>query len=553
MSIYKSGDKVAVLLRNSEGDDQTFLKKLYETLKVLENLADNGDDSHFDLNALLDERISFIMEKLNGSRPPRLSKPIETEIIEIYNNLSMMRNIAPLSASKKEGLTLSEEQTKLQYDALLESTSTVQKFNQGKIQFMGLSEGECYGFVRNMAKPDSIYKTGKSIVFSRAVYDAQKNQGDRKKDNEEITRTRLTNNIFCPLLEEQAKKLYEIASAQDNVGKDLSITLTRSLGAHATYLRYQNNGEVWYMDPNHGAFIFKSKEQFIAAYRTIYMHKSQTPRKVDPYKFYQVELLQKQKENEQGDIQTFKGKWRSFLNGPKYGDASVDWGGFVSITAFTFLGMVAGGSVGGLIGTALIPIPIIGTAIGVLVGGAIGTGLGVFMATPGMDGINRGLLGAINYYRNGLHKFGESIKDALGYKRENDILPALIVVKKTTEANTTDARREEITASGTSVSAPEKSINFEPLIQKLAEQMRSPDSLLNSERGLKYAAERGIIDILEKAGIKPLEPSVRIIVSKTLEKAKNISLSQPVLQQAPEVPIALDASDAPDNQSSLKP
>ena len=264
-----------------------------------------GQFAHDQLRVFLTELRSRL------TADPLPPKQMSFKLIAILEKLSFVtgRNVT---------LTAFEKKLEAQYDALLESPLLFKPIQQGEIKERGLSKGECYGFAKSMADSElSPYKGGKDIAFNKAIYEYQKNFGDRQKDNQYIQRTRLTRVHFCPFLREQATQLYEIATSRENMGKDLLVGLTARIGTHATYLSCQPDGQVWFTDSNHGAFKFKDKDQFIEAYCLIYMYQSQQ-RPTMANTFYQVALLQEQKGHKQEDSITWSGKWRSMLTGGKY-------------------------------------------------------------------------------------------------------------------------------------------------------------------------------------------------------------------------------------------
>lgn len=375
-------------------------------------------DAGFPTDAQLKAVLKKILSRITSE--PALPKQVSLKLLDIFETLSFVSN-------SKGPLTVFEKKLEAQYEALLNSPLLLKPIQQGKMKEIGISKGECYGFSMSMADSTlSPYKGDRDIVFNRAIYNYQKYVGDRKKDHETIKRTRLTRLHFCPSLKEQASQLYKLASSPENIGKDLMVHLQCSLGGHATYLNIQADGSIRYMDPNHGAFLFKDKDQFISAYRLMYMH-SANMNPAMAYKFYEVHLLEENARPKEKESITWSGKWRSFLTGGKYDKRG---SAVVSVVVWASVGAVIGGFIGSVI-------PGIGTAIGFGVGAVIGGFLGEVIAMRAAAKGYVGLLGVYHYCRENIHTFSESIKGKLGIIRECDELPPLVIPERATLHETT--------------------------------------------------------------------------------------------------------------------
>lgn len=259
------------------------------------------------------------------------------------------------------------------------------------------------------------------IEFNKTIHEYQKNQRDRKKDQQRIKRTRLTTKTFCPSLTEQAEKLYKIGS--EHLGEDLAVTLQSKLGGHETYLSVQKDQKIRYADSNHGVFLFDNKEQFISAYKLMYQyHNQQIPDSA--YTFFSVSQLKEDKNNELAESITLGGKWRSLLSGTKYDSGMPNPDQAIPLSVGGLAGEAAGVVAGAAIGSV---VPIIGTVIGAIAGAVIGSVAAAGVVKIAQNNGHFGLLGPYHYLREKLHDFSESVKEKLGYQKERDEIPALVI------------------------------------------------------------------------------------------------------------------------------
>lgn len=313
------------------------------------------------------------------------------------------------------------------HTTLEQSPFLIHRIIQGKMGEVGLSPGYCYGLTLSMVDSElSPYaKKERRVTIDKAIYDYQVNQMDRSKDQQKIKKERLIRLHFCPSIREQAEKLYQMAS--DHKGHDLMVNLSSVIGVvsgHATYLSLQANGKIRYMEPNYGAFLFNTKEEFIAAYRMMY-HGDRifTPQ------FYEVSRLVKDSNLTQSESLTWRGKIRSLLTGPKYSD-NIPPMVIASAVAYGLVGGLAGAFAGAAIGSV---IPIVGTVMGAIMGGILGAVLGGMATIATWRQGYTGLMGNWHYLRVQAHRFSEWCRAKLGMKRECDETPELVISEETKE------------------------------------------------------------------------------------------------------------------------
>ncbi|KTD44625.1 YopT-type cysteine protease domain-containing protein [Legionella quateirensis] len=460
MSIYSCADEIKLMLKNGvhephtgvmkyllpfiprlpwitdepvrplEDHERRFLEDVQARLKLI------GKDGY---NESKKTDLGDLIEDIRAYKENHHDIGLNALLLHIINDLTIVKDgRKPLDHSDEPNPDPESHSTKLspspevneQYQALLNSRLLVSKLAQGTMKELGTSRGECNGFTMSMADSDlSPYKNNgiKQVEFNKTIHKYQKNQLDREKDQQYIKKTRLTTKTFCPSLTEQAEKLYQIAS--EHVGEDLSVILQCKVGSHATYLSIQEDQKIRYADPNHGVFLFDNKEQFISAYKLMYQYHNQK-RPDFAFTFFSVNQLKEDKNNELAESNTLAGKWRSLMTGTKYKSDSVISNPDLIIP--TSLGALAGGAAGAVAGAAIgSVVPIIGTVIGAIIGGIAGASLGgaagARVVKQAQSKGHFGLLGPYHYLREKLHDFSESVKDKLGFQRECDEIPALII------------------------------------------------------------------------------------------------------------------------------
>ena len=86
----------------------------------------------------------------------------------------------------------------------------------------------------------------------------------RAKDQKTVKSIRHTRKHFSVDFRDQAEKVYTIAEGTKN--KEYNLARSGFQGGHATYFSVRSNGEIWYMEPNFGAYIFNNKKDFFDFY-----------------------------------------------------------------------------------------------------------------------------------------------------------------------------------------------------------------------------------------------------------------------------------------------
>ena len=400
------------------GDERKFLMQISDHLHTVTLSSDYQSQEIAVLNKVLKDIKKYSMSHTPSKQLSELLTKISLDLQAVVDKAT---EPSVKSSPKKEQGIINDE-----YQALIDSPLLVKSINQGKLAELGNDFGGCYGFTFSMADSAlSPYKSenkGRQIKFSKEIYDYQTNQTNRNKDQGKIKKTRLTRKLFCPSFRQQAENLYEIANQRP--GKDLSFILSGKVGAHSVYLSRQEDGKIRYMDPNHGAFLFDTKEQFIAAYMLLYMQQSQQTGGMAVFQFYSVEQLREDPQLREKESRTFAGKIRTLLTGSKYLDNHL-------APRFINIGLSAGvgALVGGIIGSVF---PGVGTLIGAVIGGVVG-GIGGFGATRLAEKRGHfGLLGVLHAGKEQLYRFKESMKDKLGIQRDNDVNPDFNILKKDT-------------------------------------------------------------------------------------------------------------------------
>jgi hypothetical protein len=252
--------------------------------------------------------------------------------------------------------------------------------DQNESYKLGASDGECYGFTLAMVDPTlSPYKNKvEQIDLTEKIYNYQKNQRDREKDQELIKRTRLTHEYFCPNPRKRAQKLFDFAT--EHQGKELQLALRCSAGKHACYLSIQNDQEIRYMDPNHGVYLFDNKKDFIDFY--VAAAQKEKEKGID-FHFYALAELVYDERPQLVEARTLMGKIRTLLMGSKYDDHDS-----TALFAIESIHAIIGATIGGFI-TSMIPVLPSEVAMlgGGLVGGLTITAISKLARTKGHQGL----------------------------------------------------------------------------------------------------------------------------------------------------------------------
>ncbi len=385
--------------------DKNFLEELKKKLNLIIKIIERHDDPNTELETALEELKLFQLQTK--------SQQVQTLCLNIAKDLDVIKIKTLQAQAGPRNRPDSDTPLNVAYQNLMNSSLVHTKIRQGEMNSLGKSKGECYGITFSMAdsRLSPYQHPGKNFDFNRTIHEYQKNQSTGSKDQQRIKRTRLTGTQFCPSLQAQAEQLYKFA--ENRKDQDLSIILYGQMGRHACYLRNQVDGKIRYMDPNHGAFLFNTKEEFISAYRLIYMKDNQ------PFHSYSISKLQEDIDMSQKESRTLGGKLRSLLTGPKYDGHSES---LITNGVNMTLGAVSGAVIGATIGSV---IPIIGTAVGGIIGGILGSMAGLKLTQMAGKNGHSGLLGVINYCREMLHSNSESIKKKLGITREKDVIPKM--------------------------------------------------------------------------------------------------------------------------------
>lgn len=322
---------------------------------------------------------------------------IEDELEKIIAKTNRLNEQKLVSHGDKFTLLYNQMQTNFLHSAI----------EQYSLPALGSSRGECYGFVRGMVDSRfSPYKTNQPIKLTRAIHEYQRNQSDPIKDQQRIKQQRITIEHFCPNLQKRAAQLYSIAS--QHLGDELCVDLRNGWAQHSTYLSVQKNGDIRYMDPNSGAYLFKKKSDFIVAYQLIGLVKR------SKWKFYSISRLIEDPHLQYSSSNTWRGKMRSLLTGKKYEYAGKNPNCVFSdadIRFYFFRRMIAGVSVFSCLGIAFMGT--IGLYLGIMIGLTFG-----YVLHQAKEGNHRGLLGPYHYIRVQLYLCSEWLQEKLGYKND---------------------------------------------------------------------------------------------------------------------------------------
>lgn len=280
-------------------------------------------------------------------------------------------------------------------------------FNQAQFYKLGNSKGECYGFSFAMAHPKlSIFKNKNlGFDFNQEIHDFQKHQSNRKMDQQVIKSTRISRDYLYFNVLEQAHKIFDIAS--QHIGKELYLSLYSNKASHACYMSIRDDLNIWFMDPNNGAYIFPDKKAFISYYIT----NQSKANKNAKYPKFSLSALRYDEHQVLKESKTWKGIIRTILTGPKYEDNS-----FVShiFTAFAYQFLALSLSI-----PLLLVLCICAPSISIIVGPAliclISLLFSVLVASAGLSSYN-GLLSVPHYIMHLGHMLFHKIKTPFNSK-----------------------------------------------------------------------------------------------------------------------------------------
>lgn len=411
MSIYSCIDSIDNLLSQtgnspavSDPKVRTYLIELKDTLSRIKQMEMQKES----LSKLREQ----LLRDLKETRIPEL-ETIRSQLEDISSDLKtttsqlssgVLPDIFSISAFQlpeewKRKIDLVSKQLQSNLDPMLQAYQqllqneklTIAKIKQGKTLAIGNSLGECYGICKAMVDPERSPYDGHHFQFDDTVYTYQKSQLSRIDDQQTIGRIRQGREHYTPTIQAQAEALFR--EAEKHSEEHLMVILRAGIARHAVYLSKRANGQIRYMDPNHGAFLFDSKEQFIAAFLLIFMANP-----ASAYSFYSIHKISLNLQNEP-EKKTLQGKVRSIATGSKY---YAPWESFLTRFAHGTIGTLLGGIGGAIIGTVIFPV--VGTAIGAFVGGVVGGGLAYIAAKVAEKNGHRGLLGTYHGLRIWLHK-----------------------------------------------------------------------------------------------------------------------------------------------------
>ncbi|MBA2650763.1 MAG: hypothetical protein H0U73_00630 [Tatlockia sp.] len=236
------------------------------------------------------------------------------------------------------------------YEKYQSSQYKIQDINQHFLPEAADSEGLCYGIVHAMIIPESnpYLKANQNKLFrvTSEIDFFQYHQASEIEDRKVIKKTRLTREHSCPNLQKQAQEIF--TRAKQHLGKDLQLKLGQPFRHfHLCYINVISENEIRYMDPNHGAYCFFSKEEFIE----FYVSSNQILTSATSYVRYELSELRYAPNELETPHKIFEGKFRSFLTGSKYLNPSFE---IALIFFHVGLGLVLGSSLGFTLSQSLI-------------------------------------------------------------------------------------------------------------------------------------------------------------------------------------------------------
>ena len=272
---------------------------------------------------------------------------------------------------------------------------------------LGLSNGECYGYVMELARllhgsHDADLKALGDFHFNPSIYNFQKNRTHRKEDNLQIKKERITLERFEVNYKKQALEILLIAKQQSGMPFFLRRNSSKA-GGHACYIQFVDNNKIIYMDPNFGVYKFSNQDLFIKYYLK---HSNRYHDSGLKFQRYELSKLHVDPDNTVFESRNYGGKIRSFLTGGKYNNSIsnslLDLATILlSIAVVAGISTAVGVGVGALIGSFLIPIPIVGTIIGIVIG--------VSLCVLAQKSSYAGVLAVPNYLRGLWHDFKEKV------------------------------------------------------------------------------------------------------------------------------------------------
>ncbi|MCH9756659.1 MAG: hypothetical protein K0U37_05680 [Gammaproteobacteria bacterium] len=387
-----------------------FLKRLRHRLTEETEAIETNNNSH--LITLLDDCLPEIKAFLKD-KAPIASSQLKAIYIELLNIVFKQAFSTASNLTESEYKDLEEKAAlynisfKLEPTKITKTTQILQKYHGEKYKIadiqqdkepLGTLDGACYGIITLMANHEkSPYYNidAPRLTINRTVYEAQENQKNETLDQRFVKKHLLTRRHFCSNKEQQAKEI--LAYAKDNFSKDLLLTSSGLIGKHACYLRIQvkedKTQEIWYMDPNYGAFRLNTEAEFIELHSTI--------SKICDFTQYQLQEMTYDPSNTKTPEFSFSDIWFVLSTGSRY----IDHSSFIKkeamglyiaslLTLDTLLTMSPF-----LCVSAFFP-PIAAVAASLLIA--------TFMLTAVCNGYT-GILGPVQFFKECLHQMGNII------------------------------------------------------------------------------------------------------------------------------------------------
>ncbi len=482
---------------NSFTTDKSFLETLKEQLE--QRTAENNYTN-------LSAEIQLIKNHLNLKKTTikNCLRFILDDLTEIDNRIKNKKSLEINELqSKIEGIRINASLTPDDYARFQTPEYRIAKIKQSNLEKMGKSSGACYGFTYAMVDPElSPYKNPDVIIdLNKEIHLYQKNQFVREKDQQAIKRTRLTREYFCPDSRQQAQQILNVA--EKNKGKELYLERRCSAGGHACYLSVQNDGKIRYMDPNHGAYLFQSPNDFIDFYTIAAVKEKEAGA---DFRFYSLSELKCDKNLELTESKTWQGTMRTFLTGSKYRNNSL-FSLIVTSSIYMTLGAVIGTGIGAALGAAIgSVVPVIGTAIGTAVGAMVGSGIG---------GVAGELLTIMAYRRGhtGILSVPHLIQDNWHSFKENWLSRHYLISSKTKDSAAAGANTSSFSSTSKILShidtnpPQQKSVIFEKIISAENRQDKGTLDVICSQSEI---TEKDYADQIESMGSDPIDYFRRI-------------------------------------------
>ncbi len=383
--------------------ESVLFRKISSRLLEEQKLLEASSDNYAHLEQLEYDLIPEIEAYLKNNTPI-----FRAELDFILNELNLICN-----ARGPAGYVVSKNVRLAKYESYPYKIADVV---QGA-SAVGSSPGMCYGISSMMAIPDkSPYMRAIGIErpyvpITREIYEHQKNQMAEKADQKLIKKTQLTRKHFCPNTVKQAQEILSYAKAQSS--KDLMLSLYAPGIAHACYLRVNitedQQQEIWYMDPNHGAYRFTNAAEFIEFF-TLSHEQCR-------YTRYQLIEMQYDPEGKLSRAQSFWDIWFFMLTGRhyQYGDG---------ITGNLLFALYVGVSV---VTTTLLSDAAL--TLGVLLFPPVGAFFfslctDILLMRALVFGY-QGILGPIQYLEECCYQLGGFVNSLMGYSEKEELTKAL--------------------------------------------------------------------------------------------------------------------------------